>query len=101
MVITARRSHSISSCWDLVLGNSLHFPVQWSSSMRNAVMGVAKLVGHKAIQMTTRYAHLAPEHECEAVERLANPTAEKTAISVSHTRTQTSPPDLRSHPKTV
>jgi Phage integrase family len=32
---------------------------------------VAELMGHKSIQMTMRYAHLAPQHKLVAVERLA------------------------------
>jgi integrase len=32
---------------------------------------VAELLGHKNIQMTMRYAHLAPEHKLVAVERLS------------------------------
>jgi integrase len=32
---------------------------------------VAELMGHKTIQMTMRYAHLAPAHKSAAVERLA------------------------------
>jgi len=32
---------------------------------------VAELMGHKTIQMTMRYAHLAQEHKLEAMERLA------------------------------
>ena len=31
---------------------------------------IAELMGHKKIQMTMRYAHLAPEHKLVAVERL-------------------------------
>ena len=31
---------------------------------------VAQLMGHKTIQMTMRYAHLAPDHQQNAVERL-------------------------------
>ena len=31
---------------------------------------VAELMGHKTIQMTMRYAHLAPAHKLAAVERL-------------------------------
>src|SRR5262249_26331372 len=31
---------------------------------------VQQLMGHKTIQMTVRYAHLAPEHQLAAVERL-------------------------------
>jgi integrase len=33
---------------------------------------VAELLGHKTIQMTMRYAHLAPAHQLAAVERLAS-----------------------------
>jgi integrase len=35
---------------------------------------VADLMGHKTIQMTMRYAHLAPKHTMDAVERLDTPT---------------------------
>jgi site-specific recombinase XerD len=31
---------------------------------------IAELMGHKTIQMTMRYAHLAPAHKLAAVERL-------------------------------
>jgi alanine dehydrogenase len=31
---------------------------------------VSQLLGHKSIQITMRYAHLAPEHQLEAVQRL-------------------------------
>lgn len=34
---------------------------------------VADLLGHRTLAMTMRYAHLAPEHNLEAVERLATP----------------------------
>jgi len=37
---------------------------------------VQELMGHKSIQMTCRYAHLAPDHQLAAVEKLATfPTA--------------------------
>jgi hypothetical protein len=36
---------------------------------------VAELMGHKTIQMTRRYAHLAPEHNLAAVEKLVSLTA--------------------------
>jgi integrase len=48
---------------------------------------VAELMGHKTIQMTMRYAHLAPAHKLAAVERLAagwqmdRPTDTKTDTS--------------------
>jgi len=43
---------------------------------------VAELMGHRSLQMTMRYAHLAPEHTSAAVERLENfgkPTGTKTS----------------------
>ncbi|MGC9293605.1 MAG: tyrosine-type recombinase/integrase, partial [Acidobacteriaceae bacterium] len=33
---------------------------------------VAQLMGHRTIQMTMRYAHLAPDHNQSAVDRLAS-----------------------------
>lgn len=36
---------------------------------------VAELMGHKTIQMTMRYAHLAPEHNLAAVEKLVSLTS--------------------------
>ena len=38
---------------------------------------VAELMGHKTIQMTMRYAHLAPAHQLSAVERLMSFSAEE------------------------
>ena len=35
---------------------------------------VQELMGHKNIQMTCRYAHLAPEHKQAAVEKLCEAT---------------------------
>jgi site-specific recombinase XerC len=47
---------------------------------------VAELMGHKTIQMTMRYEHLAPAHKLAAVEKLAGwqtdrPTDTKTDTS--------------------
>ena len=51
---------------------------------------VQQLMGHKTIQMTCRYAHLAPEHQLAAVERLATKPTTETAINVpTDTRTDT------------
>jgi integrase len=41
---------------------------------------VAELLGHKTLAMTMRYAHLAPDHQLAAVEKL-EATATKTATS--------------------
>jgi len=48
---------------------------------------VAELMGHKTIQMTMRYAHLAPEYKLAAVERLAEAVELETSTD---TRTDTS-----------
>ncbi len=50
---------------------------------------VQQLMGHKTIQMTCRYAHLAPEHELAAVERLCE--TEAAQKEPTDTRTDTSP----------
>jgi integrase len=48
---------------------------------------VAELMGHKTIQMTMRYAHLAPAHKLEAVERLVDRGRQ---VSATDTKTDTS-----------
>ena len=40
---------------------------------------LAELMGHRTLQMTMRYAHLAPEHKAAAVAKLDNPTDTKTS----------------------
>lgn len=57
---------------------------------------VADLMGHKKIQMTMRYAHLAPAHNAAAVEKLSAFNArerERSAILLEHARE--SPTDTR------
>jgi hypothetical protein len=41
---------------------------------------VAELMGHKTIQMTMRYAHLAPEHNLAAVESLISFNSSKPPV---------------------
>ncbi len=55
-------------------------------------------MGHKAIAMTCRYAHLAPSYKLAAVERLAASNRPGTA---SDTRTDTEPgnPEIVVHTK--
>jgi Phage integrase family len=48
---------------------------------------VQKAMGHKTIQMTCRYAHLAPDHELAVVERLCE--NETTQREATDTRTST------------
>jgi integrase len=51
------------------------------------IVTVSHLMGHKSIQITMRYAHLAPQHKLEAVQRLCETgTAQKSATD---TRTDT------------
>jgi site-specific recombinase XerD len=50
---------------------------------------VQQLMGHKTIQMTCRYAHLAPEHQLAAVERLCE--TESVQEEATDTRTSTEP----------
>ena len=49
---------------------------------------VAELMGHRTIQMTMRYAHLAPEHKQAAVDRLASFSA-KSRKKATGTKTGT------------
>jgi len=59
---------------------------------------VQELMGHKTIQMTVRYAHLAPKHQLAAVQRLCDTgTAQK---APSDTRTDTSN-QVRSDKETI
>ena len=46
-----------------------------------------ELMGHKTIQVTMRYAHLAPQHQLEAVQRLCN--AGSALSKATDTRTDT------------
>jgi site-specific recombinase XerD len=48
---------------------------------------VQELMGHKAIQMTVRYAHLAPQHRLAAVQRLCDTEAVQKAPSDTRTDT--------------
>jgi hypothetical protein len=51
---------------------------------------VAELMGHRTIQMTMRYAHLAPDHKQSAVERLVKSSrAGKSRRKQSATRSAT------------
>jgi site-specific recombinase XerD len=50
---------------------------------------VQELMGHKTIQMTVRYAHLAPQHRLAAVQRLCDTSTARKALS--DTTTDTAP----------
>jgi site-specific recombinase XerD len=51
---------------------------------------VQELMGHKSIQMTVRYAHLAPKHTLAAVERLAASASPSEGVTDKPTDTKTS-----------
>jgi integrase len=55
---------------------------------------VQELMGHKTIQVTRRYAHLAPAHQLEAVQRLCNTGSARS--KATDTRTDTTPFELLS-----
>jgi len=46
---------------------------------------VQELLGHKTLAMTLRYAHLLPEHQLEAVQRLNRPDSGDASITSSIT----------------
>jgi site-specific recombinase XerD len=56
---------------------------------------VAELMGHRTIQMTMRYAHLAPAHKLAAVERLAVGHLEGAADTDASGGQQNRPTDTR------
>ena len=52
---------------------------------------VAELMGHKSLQMTMRYAHLAPQHTAAAVARLDKAASKADEIrGATDTKTSTS-----------
>src|ERR1035438_165921 len=48
---------------------------------------VQELMGHKTIQVTLRYAHLAPQHQLEAVQRLCDTGAAQNGATDTRTST--------------
>ena len=48
---------------------------------------VQELMGHKTIQVTLRYAHLAPQHQLEAVQRLCDTSVARKASTDTRTST--------------
>lgn len=49
---------------------------------------VKKLLGHKTLTMTLRYAHLAPSHKVKAVDVLDNTLNDKPTAQKVHNLTQ-------------
>jgi Phage integrase family len=48
---------------------------------------VQELMGHKTIAMTMRYAHLAPQHQLAAVQRLCDTGAAQKSLTDTKTST--------------
>ena len=48
---------------------------------------VQELMGHKTIQVTLRYAHLAPQHQLEAVQRLCDTNGAQSGATDTRTST--------------
>ena len=55
---------------------------------------VQELMGHKTISMTVRYAHLAPQHQLAAVERLDAPTAGQTDTTTDTKGSEQEQPEM-------
>lgn len=81
----AAEEAGLDICW--------YEPTRHTFASRLAMAGVdlrtiADLMGHSTIQMTMRYAHLAPQHQLDAVERLALPTDTRTDTSENRSQGQ-------------
>jgi hypothetical protein len=53
---------------------------------------VQQLMGHKTISMTLRYAHLAPEHQLGAVQKLCPDNQRQSEATDTRTGTEASEP---------
>jgi hypothetical protein len=53
----------------IIIGN-IEYNSLDGSVVRVNIMAVKELLGHKALAMTLRYAHLAPTHKVKALEML-------------------------------
>jgi site-specific recombinase XerD len=54
---------------------------------------IQQLMGHKTLQMTVRYAHLAPEHQLAAVERLCESVSPQNELTDTRSDTMSTPPN--------
>jgi len=69
-----------SACMEVEVGNFTWHSLRHTFASRLVMAGVdlrtvQELVGHRTITTTMRYAHLAPAHQAEAVERLVTAQA--------------------------
>jgi integrase len=65
-------NNGVTDSRDKLVAHSLrHTFASWLAMAGEPILTIQKLMGHKDIQMTLRYAHLSPSHERAAAERLA------------------------------
>jgi integrase len=64
----------------VVFHTTRHTFASWAAMSGTPLPTLQKLMGHKTIEMTLRYAHLCPGHEREAAERLAQEQPQKVAV---------------------
>jgi integrase len=55
----------------IVFHTCRHTFASWLAIQGTPLYTIAKLMGHKSISMTERYAHLSPDHKKDAVNGLA------------------------------
>lgn len=62
-----------------------HTFASWLALQGESIKTLQELLGHKTLAMTSRYAHLTPDHKKEAVKRLEQAFREKTVnVEVGH-----------------
>ena len=59
----------LSKLVNIIIGNIEYNSLE-GGGVRVDIMTVKKLLGHKTLAMTLRYAHLAPAHKAKALETL-------------------------------
>ena len=64
----------------VVFHTTRHTFASWAAMSGTPLPTLQKLMGHKTIEMTLRYAHLCPGHEREAAERLAQEQPQEVAV---------------------
>jgi integrase len=59
-----------------------HTFASWLAIQGTPIYTIAKLMGHRSISMSERYAHLSPDHKRDAVAALAALGDQKTIIEI-------------------
>ena len=85
LVVGSKKSRGRQGC-PISVGTTCGTPLLAGLVMAGVdLRTVQELMGHKTITMTVRYAHLAPAHQREAIERLAQKRTD-TTTDTGHTR---------------